>query len=91
MYNLFSSKCFADMCLLSNNIYDYVNVSQGKITIPNVDDGEECTLTDVSPKNDSISPYITSFYSSIFVTVFFPLFIYIYISLSFYPFLRSSG
>lgn len=37
------------MCLLSNNIYDYVNVSQGKITIPNVDDGEECTLTDVSP------------------------------------------
>ncbi|XP_026297944.1 myosin heavy chain, muscle isoform X27 [Apis mellifera] len=35
-----------DMCLLSNNIYDYVNVSQGKITIPNVDDGEECVLTD---------------------------------------------
>ncbi|XP_068976182.1 myosin heavy chain, muscle isoform X16 [Bombus flavifrons] len=35
-----------DMCLLSDNIYDYVNVSQGKITIPNVDDGEECTLTD---------------------------------------------
>lgn len=46
------------MCLLSDNIYDYVNVSQGKITIPNVDDGEECILTDVSPKNDSISPYI---------------------------------
>lgn len=37
------------MCMLSNNIYDYVNVSQGKITIPNVDDGEECLLTDVSP------------------------------------------
>lgn len=36
------------MCILSNNIYDYVNVSQGKITIPNVDDGEECSLTDVS-------------------------------------------
>ncbi|XP_043518722.1 myosin heavy chain, muscle isoform X20 [Frieseomelitta varia] len=35
-----------DLCLLSNNIYDYVNVSQGKITIPNVDDGEECLLTD---------------------------------------------
>ncbi|XP_076246113.1 myosin heavy chain isoform X15 [Calliopsis andreniformis] len=35
-----------DMCFLSNNIYDYVNVSQGKITIPNVDDGEECMLTD---------------------------------------------
>ncbi|XP_076765697.1 myosin heavy chain isoform X36 [Xylocopa sonorina] len=35
-----------EMCFLSNNIYDYVNVSQGKITIPNVDDGEECLLTD---------------------------------------------
>jgi len=37
------------MCFLSNNIHDYVNVSQGKTTIPNVDDGEECLLTDVSP------------------------------------------
>lgn len=36
------------MCFLSNNIYDYFNVSQGKITIPNVDDGEELSLTDVS-------------------------------------------
>lgn len=36
------------MCFLSNNIYDYFNVSQGKITIPNVDDGEECMLADVS-------------------------------------------
>lgn len=36
------------MCMLSNDIYDYYNVSQGKITIPNVDDGEECVLTDVS-------------------------------------------
>jgi len=35
------------MCCLSDNIYDYYNVSQGKITIPNVDDGEEFTLTDV--------------------------------------------
>ena len=69
------------MCLLSNNIYDYVNVSQGKITIPNVDDGEECVLTDVSPKNDSISPYIyvDIFLStrSIFIQFFPPLFIYI--------------
>jgi hypothetical protein len=37
------------MCLLSNDVYDYNIVSQGKTTIPNVDDGEECTLTDVSP------------------------------------------
>lgn len=36
------------MCFLSNNVYDYVFVSQGKITIAGVDDGEECTLTDVS-------------------------------------------
>ncbi|XP_026760994.2 myosin heavy chain, muscle [Galleria mellonella] len=35
-----------EMCQLSNDIYDYVIVSQGKTTIPNVDDGEECTLTD---------------------------------------------
>ncbi|XP_054001085.1 myosin heavy chain, muscle isoform X8 [Hylaeus anthracinus] len=41
-----SVKGLKDMCFLSNNIYDYVNVSQGKITIPNVDDGEECLLTD---------------------------------------------
>ncbi|XP_055702055.1 myosin heavy chain, muscle isoform X16 [Phlebotomus papatasi] len=33
-------------CLLSDNIYDYYNVSQGKITIPNMDDGEENQLTD---------------------------------------------
>lgn len=36
------------MCMLSNDIHDYYIVSQGKTTIPNVDDGEECTLTDVS-------------------------------------------
>lgn len=36
------------MCFLSNDIYDYHNVSQGKITIPHVDDGEELELTDVS-------------------------------------------
>ncbi|XP_031843689.1 myosin heavy chain isoform X5 [Nomia melanderi] len=35
-----------EMCCLSNNIQDYYFVSQGKTTIPNVDDGEECTLTD---------------------------------------------
>ncbi|XP_017772942.1 PREDICTED: myosin heavy chain, muscle isoform X7 [Nicrophorus vespilloides] len=33
-------------CLLSDNIQDYHFVAQGKTTIPNVDDGEECTLTD---------------------------------------------
>lgn len=34
-------------CFLSDNIYDYYNVSQGKITIPGMDDGEEFALTDV--------------------------------------------
>lgn len=41
------------MCMLSNDIYDYFIVSQGKTTIPNVDDGEECVLTDVSPASES--------------------------------------
>ena len=40
--------------MLSNDIYDYYNVSQGKITIPNMDDGEECQLTDVSESIDPI-------------------------------------
>ncbi|XP_058126015.1 myosin heavy chain, muscle isoform X1 [Anopheles ziemanni] len=39
-------KGLKEMCFLSNDIYDYNSVSQGKITIPNVDDGEECQLTD---------------------------------------------
>lgn len=36
------------MCMLSNDINDYNVVAQGKTTIPNVDDGEEFGLTDVS-------------------------------------------
>jgi len=38
----------SENCLLSNNIQEYHYVSQGKTTIPNVDDGEELRLTDVS-------------------------------------------
>ncbi|CAH4028638.1 unnamed protein product [Pieris brassicae] len=34
------------MCLLSDNVHDYNIIAQGKTTIPNVDDGEECLLTD---------------------------------------------
>jgi len=41
------SSFHAEMCLLSNDVHDYYFVSQGKTTIPNVDDGEECLLTDV--------------------------------------------
>ena len=36
------------LCLLSNNVRDYHFVSQGKTTIPDVDDGEEMKVTDVS-------------------------------------------
>jgi myosin heavy chain 6/7 len=33
--------------MLTNNIMDYYVVSQGKTSIPGVDDGEELELTDV--------------------------------------------
>lgn len=36
------------MCMLGDDIYEYTNVSQGKITIPGIDDAEEFILTDVS-------------------------------------------
>jgi myosin heavy chain 6/7 len=36
-----------DITFLSNDIMDYHVVSQGKTTIPGVDDAEEMQLTDV--------------------------------------------
>ena len=39
-----------EKCLLSNNIRDYYFVSQGKTTIPGLDDGEEMQITDVSAR-----------------------------------------
>lgn len=43
--------------MLSNDIMDYHVVSQGKTTIPSVDDGEEMELTDVrTPQNALSSP-----------------------------------
>lgn len=47
----FTRMCFiarVEMLLLSNNIRDYYFVSQGKTTIPGLDDGEELLATDVS-------------------------------------------
>ncbi|KAK0086371.1 hypothetical protein PV325_003303 [Microctonus aethiopoides] len=41
-----SVKGLKEMCCLSDNISDYYFVAQGKTTIPGVDDGEECQLTD---------------------------------------------
>lgn len=35
------------MCLLSNNIYDYRIVSQGKVSVESIDDSEEAMITDV--------------------------------------------
>lgn len=35
------------MCLLSNDIYQYNFIAQGKVSIAGVDDGEEMTMTDV--------------------------------------------
>jgi hypothetical protein len=45
------------MCLLGADIYEYNYISQGKITIPSVDDGEELQLTDVS---ESVSPVVAA-------------------------------
>lgn len=45
------------MCNLSNDIYEYHYVSQGKTTIPHVDDGEELQLTDVS---ESVNPVVAA-------------------------------
>ena len=47
MYNPNQLLTILEFCLLSNNIMDYYFVAQGKTTIPGVDDGEECGLTDV--------------------------------------------
>ncbi|PSN34122.1 Myosin heavy chain [Blattella germanica] len=42
-----SVKGLKEMCNLSDDIYEYYYISQGKTSIPNVDDGEELQLTDV--------------------------------------------
>lgn len=39
---------YTESCLLSNDIYQYHYVSQGKITVASIDDSEEFILTDVS-------------------------------------------
>lgn len=38
---------YIDKCWLSNDIYDYNFVSQGKTIIPGVDDAEEMHICDV--------------------------------------------
>lgn len=48
-----------EICMLSNNIMDYYVVSQGKTSIPGVDDGEELELTDVRTPTVRLSHYTT--------------------------------
>lgn len=54
-----------EICNLSNDIHDYYFVSQGKTTIPSMDDGEECTLTDVSAVHEGLHVLLkTRFFSA---------------------------
>lgn len=49
LYPLAPARSLAEKLLLSNNVNDYHFVSQGKTSIPGLDDGEEFLVTDVSP------------------------------------------
>jgi len=53
------------MCCLSDAITDYHFVSQGKTSIPGVDDGEEFVATDVSttPKIQQLPPFVPVIFS----------------------------
>lgn len=71
------------MCALSNDVKDYNYVAQGKLTIPNIDDSEECMLTDV---RDGFHPEkrlkkVTHFTSSTLLCIYWifgtPLCIYV--------------
>lgn len=58
-YCLYTPYAQLESCLLSNNVYDYRIVSQGKTTIPSVDDGAEFEDTDVRIGN---SKYVYTIY-----------------------------
>ena len=47
-YNLMSDHVpdLKEKCLLSNDIYDYWYVSQGKTTVPSIDDKEDMMFAD---------------------------------------------
>lgn len=57
------------MCLLSKDIYEYNYVSQGKVDIPGVDDGEESKLTDVSKISVRSPPSVPSVLSAPLITI----------------------
>lgn len=59
------------MCNLTGSITDYHNVAQGKTTIPNVDDGEECLATDVRINFIRLArPFLKSFLDSVMLFQF---------------------
>merc|ERR1711962_1020100 len=41
-------KLIKPLCMLSDNIYDYHYVSQGKVTVPSIDDGEDMEFCHVA-------------------------------------------
>lgn len=89
----------AEMLLLSNNVNDYYFVSQGKTTIPGLDDGEELLVTDVSAclrssKNIALSKLwiipriereLMFFHEFIIVWCFSTTFVFCHHHLSFQP------
>lgn len=62
------SSSILDKTMLSNNIMDYYVVSQGKTSIPGVDDGEEMELTDVRHPGISTVFQTTAYKSCLFNT-----------------------
>lgn len=58
IFYIYIFNIYIEYCLLSNNIYDYRIVSQGKTTIPSVNDGEEWVAVDVRPYRTWLLVYI---------------------------------
>ena len=44
----FHSRFSTEMCLITNNPYDYPQISMGQITVASINDCEELDATDVS-------------------------------------------
>jgi len=75
------------MCMLSQDIHDYYYVSQGKTTIPGMDDGEEFQLTDVRAYKSVLSLLL------LFLELFFliPYTTYLFINSPHIDIRRSAG
>lgn len=55
-----------DKCILSNNVMDYHIVSQGKTSIPGLDDGEELQATEVRCFSTCITIHFPLYVSEVF-------------------------